>query len=88
AKNIWFARDVARMAEALGTEPVLIVAETHPEAAAGNPWPRPQPPGTGLPNRHLEYALTWYGLGIVWVVMTIVWVASMRRGGTARAETG
>ena len=30
-RGIWFARDVEAMAAALGTEPVLIVAESHPD---------------------------------------------------------
>ena len=74
-RNVWFARDVAKMAEQLKTDPILIVAEKHPE----KPWPRPRPPGVGLPNRHLEYALTWFGLAIVWAAMTIVWLRAQRR---------
>ncbi|MEM7060030.1 MAG: SURF1 family protein [Pseudomonadota bacterium] len=73
-KNIWFARDVPKMAEWLKTDPVMVIAETHPDGE----WPRPRPPGVGVPNRHLEYALTWFGLAIVWVVMTIVLVRGQR----------
>lgn len=40
AKNFWFARDVARMAEALGTEPLMAVAE---EATSDGEWPAPAP---------------------------------------------
>ena len=73
-KNIWFARDVSKMAEWLNTDPVMVVAEKHPDGD----WPRPRPPGVGVPNRHLEYALTWFGLAIVWVVMTVIWVRGQR----------
>ncbi|MEM9062707.1 MAG: SURF1 family protein [Pseudomonadota bacterium] len=71
-RNIWFARDVARMAEAMGTAPILLIAESHPDDSVI----LPQPPGVGLPNRHLEYALTWFGLAIVWAVMSIIWLRS------------
>jgi surfeit locus 1 family protein len=76
ARNIWFARDVERMAERLGTERVLIVAETH----SGGEWPRPAPPGTNLPNRHLEYAVTWFGLAAVWAGMTVYLIRHELRG--------
>lgn len=69
-RNIWFARDVEAMAQALDTAPVLIVVQAHERGE----WPRPVPPGTDLPNRHLEYAITWFGLAVVWVVMTILWI--------------
>ncbi len=74
-RRIWFARDVAAMAKRLGTEPVLLVAQKHPD---GN-VPLPQPPGVNIPNRHLEYALAWYGLAIVWAIMTLVWLRSRFR---------
>jgi surfeit locus 1 family protein len=76
-RNIWFARDVPAMAEALGTEPVLLVAETHPWTE----WPRPTPPGTNIPNRHLGYAVTWFGLAAVWVGMTVFWIRQQLRTG-------
>ena len=74
-RNIWFARDVPTMAEALGTEPVLVVAEAHPWTE----WPRPAPPGTNIPNRHLEYAVTWFGLAAVWAGMTVFWIRHQLR---------
>lgn len=75
-RNLWFARDVDAMAAALGTEPVLIVAQAH---SLGD-WPRPVPPGTDVPNRHLGYAVTWYGLALVWAVMTVLWIRAELRG--------
>lgn len=77
ARNIWFARDVGAMSAALGTDPVMVIAETH---GAGD-WPRPQPPGVDLPNRHLEYALTWFGLAIAWAVMAVILIRAELRGG-------
>ncbi|MCB1333289.1 MAG: SURF1 family protein [Roseivivax sp.] len=66
--NIWFARDVADMAKALNTEPLLIVArqETPPPGGIS-----PVPVDTsGIPNDHLQYAITWYLLAAVWLGMT------------------
>ena len=59
----WFFRDIPAMAGALhATEPapVFLFAETPtaPGFAALDPAPLP----ANIPNRHLEYALTWFGL--------------------------
>lgn len=69
-RNIWFAREVPSMSQALGTEPVLIVAEKN----VFGDWPRAMPPGVDLPNRHLEYAATWFGVALAWGGMTLVLV--------------
>lgn len=68
AGNTWYARDVPALAQALGTEEVLIV--TRIEAPA-RPQILPLPLDTStIPNNHLEYIITWYGLAAVWVLMT------------------
>jgi surfeit locus 1 family protein len=75
--DIWFARDLPRMAEHLGTEPVLVVARTTslPDSAL-----TPLPVDTsGIPNDHLGYAVTWFGLAIVWVVMTGFFLLRIRK---------
>lgn len=75
--NIWFARDMAQMAEVLSTEPLLIVAREVSENDAGV---TPLPVDTaGIPNDHLGYAVTWYGLAIVWVAMTLYYLRRMRK---------
>jgi surfeit locus 1 family protein len=66
AKNIWYWRDLVGMAAAaVGTHgprtvPFFIDAEAAPEPPGG--WPKGGVTRLELPNRHLEYALTWYGL--------------------------
>jgi surfeit locus 1 family protein len=65
-KNIWFARDVAPMAEALGTLPVMLVTAASDDPAG----PTPMPVTVNIPNNHLQYAVTWFGLAVVWAVMT------------------
>jgi surfeit locus 1 family protein len=61
--NRWYSRDATAMAEALGAgapAPVFLFAETasNPDFKALTPAPVP----TDIPNRHLEYAWTWFGL--------------------------
>ncbi|OXE37144.1 MAG: Surfeit locus 1 family protein [Phenylobacterium zucineum] len=63
AANHWYSRNVADMAQALGVSrpaPMFLMAETstNPEWKALNPAPLP----SEISNRHLEYALTWFGL--------------------------
>lgn len=75
--NIWFARDVDQMAEVLNTEPVLlIVREDSDKGTIATPLPVDT---AALPNNHLEYVLTWYGLAIVWVAMTLYYLRRMRK---------
>ncbi len=77
ANNIWFARDVAPMAEALGTRPVMVIART-----ASQPDPRltPLPIDTAnIRNDHLGYVITWFGLAIVWLGMTGLMIRRITR---------
>ena len=69
-ENIWYARDVDRMAEALGTEPVMVVAREVAYASGAAPEVVPLPLDTaGIPNDHLGYAVTWFGLAAAWIAM-------------------
>lgn len=66
--NVWTARDLGVMAELFDAEPVLVVAETD---TAVIDWPRPQPlEAVKVRNNHLEYALTWAALAVIWAAMT------------------
>lgn len=80
--GIWFARDVPALAAALGTEPVLLVVRSTSEDP---PAVTPMPVDTaGIPNDHLQYAVTWFLLAAVWAAMSIYWLAGLRR----RAKEG
>ncbi|MEM9580431.1 MAG: SURF1 family protein [Pseudomonadota bacterium] len=69
AANIWFARDVPAMAAALGTEPTLIIAR---DVTPADPQMTPLPVDTsGIPNDHLQYAVTWFSLAVIWAIMTL-----------------
>jgi surfeit locus 1 family protein len=78
ARAIWFARDVPAMAAALQTEPVLVVAR---EATGDGITPLPVDT-QGIPNNHLNYAVTWFSLAAVWAGMTLLllWRIRQRTG--------
>lgn len=71
--NIWFARDVPVIAQALDAEPFLIVSSSL-TGTARDLTAMPVK-SSAIKNDHLEYALTWYLLAAVWAGMTgyLVW---------------
>ncbi len=76
AQNDWHTRDIKAMAAALHTPapaPVMLMLE---RPAAPSPGPRPAAIPTDIPNNHLGYALTWFGLAIG---LAAVYLASLRR---------
>ena len=82
ATGIWFARDVPALAATLQTDPVLMVVRTTSEVSPGV---TPMPVDTaGIPNDHLQYAITWFLLAAVWAAMSLYWLAGLRR----RAKEG
>jgi len=75
--NIWFARDVIAMAEALGTQPLMVVART---STSPDSRLTPLPVNTAnIKNDHLEYAITWFLLAAVWAAMTWFLIARTLR---------
>jgi len=77
AGNTWFARDVAQMAEQLDTDPLLVIARN---MSPPDPGVTPLPVDTsGIPNDHLQYAITWYSLAVVWLIGTIALVWRLRQ---------
>jgi surfeit locus 1 family protein len=78
-QDIWFARDVPTIAATLQTEPFLLVARTtNPAIAAIKPLPVDS---AGIANDHLEYAITWFSLAIVWLGMTGLLLWRIRQRG-------
>ncbi|MFA3917495.1 SURF1 family protein [Ruegeria hyattellae] len=75
-ENIWFARDVPALAEVLGTEPILLIARSPTDP---NITPLPVD-SAGIPNDHLQYAVTWFGLAAVWAGMTGYFLWRTRAG--------
>jgi surfeit locus 1 family protein len=67
AKGVWYWRDIAAMARVLGAgrpAPTYLMLEA-PGPASGSPTPAPIP--QDIPNNHLQYAITWYGLAVTLV---------------------
>lgn len=62
ARGEWFNRDIAGIAAAQGlgeVAPYLIEADAAPGAKS---WPRGGQLRVDLPNNHLQYAFTWFGI--------------------------
>lgn len=75
--RLWFARDVPSMAGFLNTEPILVVAA---QIKGELPGVSPQPITTvGIPNDHMNYAITWFSLAVVWSGMTAFLLWRIRR---------
>ncbi len=75
--NIWFARDVPALAQALDTEPILLIARDMSQSEGAL---TPLPVDTsGIPNDHLNYAITWFSLALLWLGMTLYLLWRIRR---------
>jgi surfeit locus 1 family protein len=83
-KNLWFARDPAAIAAAKG---IGVVAPFYVEQESPVPpggLPQPGRLVVHLPNNHLQYAVTWFGLALVLAGVFIVWAfGSRERQGAA-----
>lgn len=69
--NRWYVRDVAAIATALGVPnapPYILQNETPLEGGL----PRPVPFRPDLPDNHLAYAATWFGLALVLLVIYVL----------------
>lgn len=79
--NIWYWRDIEGLRRSIAdpaarpTVPVFLDAE---EPAPGG-YPAGGATLTALTNRHLEYAITWYGLAATLLAVYAAFVVSRRR---------
>lgn len=76
AAQVWYGRDLTALAKALKLTkpaPYFVMAETstNPEFGALKAAPIP----TDIPNNHLSYAITWFGLAaaLVGVYAALLW---------------
>jgi len=79
AKGLWFVRDPAAMAAARKwdvTAPFYVDQEA-PVPSGG--LPKAGPLRAALPNNHLQYAVTWYGLALATFVAALFFWRSRRR---------
>ncbi len=86
AKNIFYWKDLDVMASSTGLDKAAVVPFFID--ADDTPNPKGMPIGgvteVNLPNNHLQYAFTWYGLAATLVV--IVLVAGLRKRGNPPAQ--
>ena len=78
-RNLWFVRDHLAIARAKGWGEVapFYVELEEPQPPGG--LPRPAPLRPNIRNEHLQYAITWYGLAVVLIVMLLFWMRAQRR---------
>ena len=67
-KNLWFSMDLAAMAAARGLSRVLPFFVDADSVPLPGGYPVGGQTSPRLPNNHLQYALTWYGLALVALV--------------------
>jgi surfeit locus 1 family protein len=73
ARNIWFSRDSAAIADAKGVAAAPFYIELEdPELPGGLPHPGRLKPN--LPNNHLQHAITWFGLAAVLIGVYTAWL--------------
>jgi surfeit locus 1 family protein len=79
AKNLWFTADPQAIAAAKGIDAVapFYVEQESPVPPGG--LPKPGKLMVTLPDNHLQYALTWYGLALVLVIMFVTWAYGQGR---------
>jgi surfeit locus 1 family protein len=79
ARGRWFGWDLPAMADAIGHHllPIVLFASPTPGTAATLPHVEPLTPS--LPNNHLGYAITWYGLAVA--LLGVYIVASLKKEG-------
>ena len=87
--NLWFTRDPAAIAGAKGLDPkTSAVAPFYIEQEAPTPpggLPQPGRLVVALPDNHLQYALTWFGLAVVLAGVFGAWTFTSGRS-TADAK--
>ena len=69
-RNIWFSRDLEKMAKFLKTQPILVVATEN----RLDPSIKMRDPINEIPNNHLQYAITWFMMSILWFGMSVYFV--------------
>ena len=75
AQNLWYWRDIPAMASALGVSkpaPTFLMLQTPAPQGLG---PTPAPLPSDIPNNHLQYAVTWFGLALALagVYLAVLW---------------
>lgn len=82
ARRTFYTRDIAAMARAMGLDPARVAPFSVDADRLAVPGGLPQGGETALtfPNRHFEYAMTWYGLALTLVGVFIVFARQRLQG--------
>ena len=72
-RNIWFSRDLEKMANFLESQPILVVATEN----RLDPSIKMHDPTINIPNNHLQYAITWFTMAFLWFGMSAYFVYKM-----------
>jgi len=72
AGRVWFDMDLDSIGSAIGLElaPVIVQADASPNPGG---FPVGGQTRIDIPNNHLDYALTWFGLAVVLAVIFVVY---------------
>jgi surfeit locus 1 family protein len=76
-EHIWYVHDIGAMAAAHGLAPATLLYLEASAPVSGGPEPKLDAPD--IADNHLQYALTWFGLGIALVVIYLVYHRSRGR---------
>ena len=72
--NVWYLRDSTAIAKAKkwATIAPFYIEQESPVPPGG--LPKPGKLAVALPNNHLQYALTWFGLALALAGVYVVWL--------------
>lgn len=73
-QNLWFSMDLPAMAASLHLDHVLPIYVDADATPVPGGYPQGGQANTDLPNDHLQYALTWYGLAVVCLIYYLLFV--------------
>lgn len=76
-KRLWFAVDLGAMGAALGMPLAPVIVEADDAANPGG-YPVGGQTRIDIPNNHLDYALTWFGLAAALAVIYVVYLRRRR----------
>jgi surfeit locus 1 family protein len=80
AKNVYFVRDPAAIAKALGIGPVAPFTVDLKAPLPPGGLPVPGVTQIDIPNNHFQYALTWWSLAVVLAVIFLLYARQQQRG--------
>jgi surfeit locus 1 family protein len=78
ANNVWYRRDASLIAAAKnwGAVAPFYIEQEAPQLSGA---PKAGPLVVKLPNNHLQYAITWFGLAGALAAVYLVWLRSLLR---------